>query len=68
MKSSFVTLHYAAFFVMGAEKTAAFWKERGGPGFVLLTEDGELWISEDLNARFAVDPAYTDAKVTVVRR
>ena len=57
-----------AFFVMGAEKTAAFWRERGGPGFVLLTESGELWISEDLSARFTVDPAYAGAKVTVVRR
>ena len=57
-----------AYFVMGAEKTAAFWKEHGSPGFVLLAEDGELWVSENLNARFAVDPAYADAKVTVVRR
>ncbi|MCI6261005.1 MAG: FAD:protein FMN transferase [Pyramidobacter sp.] len=57
-----------AFFVMGAEKTAAFWKEHGSPGFVLLTENGELWISEDLAARFEADPAYAGAKVTVVRR
>lgn len=57
-----------AFFVMGTEKTAAFWKERGGPGFILLTESGELWISEDLSARFSVDPAYAQAKITVVQR
>jgi len=57
-----------AYFVMGAEKAAAYWKEHGGPGFILLSEDGKLWISEDLNARFTVDPAYAEAEVTVVRR
>ena len=57
-----------AYFVMGAKKAAAFWKERGSESFVMLTDSGDLLVCEDLAGRFTVDEERKNAKVTVIRR
>jgi thiamine biosynthesis lipoprotein len=57
-----------AFFVMGAEKSAAYWKNHGNFDFIILDENGEIWLSEGVENRFAVDPAFSGSPVRVVRR
>ena len=57
-----------AYFVMGPEKAAAFWKEQGSESFVMLTDGGELLVCEDLAGRFTVSDEWKNAKVTVIRR
>ena len=57
-----------AYFVMGPEKAAAFWKARRTESFVMLTDGGELLVCEDLAGRFTIDDEGKRAKVTVVRR
>ncbi len=57
-----------AYFVMGPQKAAAFWKERGSESFVMLTDNGDLLACEDLAGRFTVDKERKNAKVTVIRR
>ena len=56
-----------AFFVMGAEKAAEFWRDHSGFDFLILSVDG-LWITEGLQKRFALSKAYSDLKVKVVNR
>ena len=38
--------------VMGTEKAIAFWREKGGFEMVLITEDGELFLTPGLEDRF----------------
>ncbi|MBP5212463.1 MAG: FAD:protein FMN transferase [Pyramidobacter sp.] len=57
-----------AYFVMGAEQAAAFWKARGTESFVMLTDGGELLVCEDLAGRFTIDDEWKHAKVKVLRR
>ena len=56
-----------AYFVMGAKEAAEFWK-KGGEAFLMLTDGGELFVTEDLAGHFTPDEAWKRAKVTVIRR
>ena len=57
-----------AYFVMGPEKAAAFWKAREVESFVMLTDSGELIVCKDLASHFTVSEEWKNAKVTVIRR
>ncbi|MGI6074997.1 MAG: FAD:protein FMN transferase [Pyramidobacter sp.] len=57
-----------AFFVMGAEKAAQYWKDHPGTDFILLTDSGEIWLTEGVEKRFVLDSAYADAPVRKVLR
>ncbi len=57
-----------AFFVMGAEKAAQYWRNHPEIEFILLTQSGELWLTEGVAKRFAVEPAYAGLTVKRVAR
>ena len=57
-----------AFFVMGAEKAAEYWKNSSGFDFIILTENGEIWLTEGAAGRFTADPAFAGSPVRTVRR
>ncbi len=57
-----------AFFVMGADKTADYWRAHEGFEFILLTDEGEIFLSDGAAKKFSVDSEFKDAKVTVIRR
>lgn len=54
-----------AFFVMGAQKSANFWKAHSEFGFILL-EGETIWVTEDLEKNFVPDKAFSS--INVVRR
>ncbi len=43
-----------ALFVMGAQKASAYWREHGGFGMILVTEEGDVLVTEDLADRFSM--------------
>ena len=47
-----------ALFVMGAEDAAAFYRSHGGFEYILLTDDGTLYVSEGLADRFTLGDGY----------
>ena len=48
-----------ALFVMGAERAAAFWRERQDFEMVLVGMDGQVWITEGLLDRFSAGEGLT---------
>ena len=57
-----------ALFVMGADAAADYWRARDGFGFILLGEDGTLYLTEDLAGRFTPAGAYAAARPVIVRK
>ena len=55
-----------ALFVMGAERAAAFWRERQDFEMVLVGMDGHVWITEGLLDRFSAGEGLT-GEVEVIR-
>lgn len=55
-----------ALFVMGADRAAQFWRERGGFEYALILDDGSIQISQGLEGSFTLAPGYEDRKVTVI--
>ena len=56
-----------AAFVLGAEGTADLWRAAGDFEFLLVDEDGTIWLSEGLEDRFSLAEGYEDRIVEVVR-
>ena len=56
-----------AFFVMGAQKAAEYWKAHDGFEFIILADDG-LWITAGIENAFTLGREYSDMEVNVVRR
>ena len=56
-----------AAFVLGAEGTADLWRAAGDFEFLLVDEDGTIWLSEGLEDRFSLAEGYEDRTVEVVR-
>ena len=46
-----------ALFVMGEEKACAYWRAERDFGMILVTEDGRLLVTQDLEGRFEKDPS-----------
>ncbi len=55
-----------ALFVMGLEDAVAYWRAEGGFEFVLIAEDGSLYVSEGAAEQFTPIGAYENAELTVV--
>ena len=55
-----------ALFVMGADRAAAFWRERQDFEMVLVGMDGHVWITEGLLDRFSAGEGLT-GEVEVIR-
>lgn len=55
-----------ALFVMGAERAAAFWREKQDFEMVLVDMDGHVWITEGLLDRFSAGEGLT-GEVEVIR-
>lgn len=49
-----------ALFVMGAEQAEAYWRENGGFDMLLITEEGEILITEGIAEQFALNEGRTE--------
>lgn len=56
-----------AFFVMGAEKAARYWRENGGFDFILLDEAGSITITEGLEESFSPYGSWAERPLEVIR-
>lgn len=52
-----------ALFILGTERAAAYWRTYGGFDYVMITEDGEILVTQGLAERFTCSDGWT---VTVV--
>lgn len=55
-------------FVMGLDKAAAYWREHQDFEMILITEDGEIHLTEGIRERFTLESDYSDRKINVIRR
>lgn len=54
-------------FVMGQEKAADYWRENQNFDMILLTEKGEIYLTEGLADKFELEPDYGDVKVELIK-
>ncbi len=54
-------------FVMGLDKSIDYWKSNGGFDMLLVTENGEIYLTEGLEERFELSKAYQDLSLQVIR-
>ena len=57
-----------ALFVLGLEGAADYWRQWGGFEAVLITDEGQVWITEGLEDRFALTGTYAEGTVEVLRQ
>lgn len=55
-----------ALFVMGLDKAISYWQENGGFDFILLTEDGEIYLTEAAQDCFSPLGSYENAAIHIV--
>ena len=53
---------------MGAEAAAEHWRAHGDFEMVLLSEAGEVYVTEGLESAFSLAPGCEQMPVTVIRR
>lgn len=54
-------------FVMGQEKAADYWRKNQNFDMILLTEKGEIYLTEGLADKFELEPDYSDMKVERIK-
>ena len=57
-----------ALFVMGLDKAISYWQENGGFDFILLTEDGEIYLTEGAQDCFSPLGSYENAAIHIVTK
>lgn len=53
-------------FVMGCDKAAEYWREHKDFEMILVTEDGEIHLTEGIKDKFELGSAYSDRNVNVI--
>lgn len=53
-------------FIMGREKAEAYWREHGGFDMILITDEGELYITEGIADDFSLSSGYKDMEIHVI--
>lgn len=54
-------------FVMGQERATDYWRENQNFDMILLTEKGEIYLTEGLAGKFELEPDYGDVKVELIK-
>lgn len=57
-----------ALFVMGLQKAEKHWRSYGDFGMILVTQDNELYITEDLEEYFTLNKSHADMAVHILRK
>ena len=55
-----------ALFVMGLERAEDYWRQNKGFDMILVTEDGNLYVTEGIRDQFSLQDGYEDMAVDVV--
>lgn len=55
-------------FIMGREKAETYWREHGDFDMILITDEGELYITEGIADSFSLGSGYGDMKVYVIQK
>ena len=53
-------------FVMGLDKATEYWRQNGGFDMLLITEDGEIYLTEGIRDTFSLDSYHSNMKVNVI--
>ena len=53
---------------MGLSVAEEYWREYGGFDFLLLTENGEIYLTDGLKDRFVLSETYQHMSVNVIER
>ena len=57
-----------AVFVMGLTKGVEYWKANGGFDMLLMTQEREIYLTEGIEGRFALDSSFAGREIHVIRR
>lgn len=55
-------------FVMGLDKATALWKQCNNFEMILVTENGKIYLTENLEENFLLNPIYENLQVEIIHR
>lgn len=57
-----------AIFVMGLEEGSEYWRSHGGFDMLLMTQDGEIYLTEGIEDSFTLEDAFFNREICVIER